>query len=255
MTLILALDCADGMILASDGQATIGTVGQPLKGPAEKIFCPWQNVAWGASGQVGVSQHVAHAMYETFPSPDAFMGDNAWDIRQKLVQTVLTAMTTYLPGVPPANLQTAFLFIARGTDRRCILEIAASILYEDHIDRGYSAIGSGEMFPYVALGGLSHFKVRARTLHGAKLVAHRVMDDAINVAAQWIGPPIQMIELVDPQAAGGPVATRKLVEDEIKILRDKVEEWKQVEGETLAQVVGLPVEGEEGAPGEPASAG
>jgi hypothetical protein len=247
MTLILALDCADGIILASDGQATIGTAGQPLKGPIDKIFSPWQNVAWGSSGHVGVAQHVAHVMEQAFSSPDAFLNDTAWDIRQKLVQCVLNGLTTYLPGVPPGNLQTGFLFIARGTDRRCILEIGAGLLHEDHIERGYSAIGSGEMFPYVALAGLAHFKVRAHTLHGAKLVAHRVMDDAINVAAQWIGPPIQMIELADAQAAGDPVATRKLADDELKILRDKVEEWKQVESETLASVVGLSFEEEEAA--------
>jgi proteasome beta subunit len=248
MTLILALDCADGLILASDGQATIGTTGQPLKGPIDKIFCPWQNVAWGSSGHVGVAQHVAHVLGESCPTPDAFMNDTAWDIRRKLVQVVLTALTTYLPGYPTPDLQTGFLFVARGTDRRCILEIPASLVHEDHIDRGYSAIGSGDIFPYFALAGLSHFKVRAYTLHGAKLVAYRVMDDAINVAAQWIGPPIQMIELADPQTPGSPVETRKLSDDDIKILRDKVAEWKEVESETLAQVVGLPAEDVQGEP-------
>jgi hypothetical protein len=37
MTLILAIRCADGLVLASDGQSTVGTAGQPVKTETEKL--------------------------------------------------------------------------------------------------------------------------------------------------------------------------------------------------------------------------
>ena len=47
MTLILALDCADGLLLASDGQATVSTGGQPVKTETQKLYRPWSNIGVG----------------------------------------------------------------------------------------------------------------------------------------------------------------------------------------------------------------
>src|SRR5438128_1954642 len=62
MTLILALDCADGLLLASDGQATVSTGGQMVKHETEKLRRPWVNVGWGASGPVSIAQLIENAL-------------------------------------------------------------------------------------------------------------------------------------------------------------------------------------------------
>ena len=246
MTLILGLECADGLLLASDGQATIGTTGQPLKGPTEKLFLPWNNIAWGGSGPVGVIQCVDQRLRERFPTPTAFEDAGIHAVRDQLSGTVAEVVRALLSEryveAPGSQPWTAFLFVGHVPEGPFILEIGPNLLHEDHVSRGYSAVGSGDIFPYFALTGLAHFNVRQRDLYAAKLIAHRVVNDAINVAAYGLGPPIQMVEIQKPATEGEFATAHRLSQDEIRILGDKVLEWKQVECDTLAQIVGLPAE-------------
>jgi len=107
----------------------------------------------------------------------------------------------------------------------------------DHIDTGYVAVGSGDIFPYFALAGLAHFDVRNRSLVEAKVLAYRVMEDAISVAAYWLGPPIQMIEITKPPKGAGQV--RILQQDDLNMIADHVATWKGLESETLSQCLGI----------------
>jgi len=251
MTLVLGLECADGLLLASDGQATIGTSGgQPLKAPIEKLFLPWNNIAWGGSGAVSVIQCVDHALRAKFPSPTDFEAAEIHAVREQLSTAVAEAVRALLlnryiesPGSQP---WTSFLFVGHVPQGSFILEIGQNLLHEDHIARGYSAIGSGDIFPYFALAGLAHFNVRQHNLNGAKLIAHRVVDDAIRVAAFGLGYPIQMVEIRKPSQEDQFATAQKLSPDDVRILGDKVTEWKGIESETLAQIVGLATQELEG---------
>ncbi len=53
MTLVIALNCKDGIIMASDGQATVGSSGGLVRVEAEKIFKVNDTTLFGASGSVG----------------------------------------------------------------------------------------------------------------------------------------------------------------------------------------------------------
>ena len=66
---------------------------------------------------------------------------------------------------------------------------------------------------------------------------YRIVQDAINAAAFGIGPPIQMIEI--PVETGQAGEARKLTDDELRILDEKVLEWKLAESEILTRFVGL----------------
>ena len=249
MTLILGLDCADGLLLASDGQATIGTSGQHLKGPCEKIFCAWNNVAWGGSGQVGIIQRVEQALCARFASPDDLDNKQTHVVRELLASAVAEVVRPLLTGRyiqgPGSDPFTSYLFVGHVPQGSFILEIGPDLVDEDHIARGYSAIGSGDIFPYFALTGLAHFNVRQTRLAGAKLIAYRVVDNAISAAATGLGYPIQMIEIKKPTKSGEPATAHKLDEGELRILGDKVTEWKTLEAEILRQYVGLPTESPE----------
>ena len=243
MTLILGLECADGLLLASDGQATIGTTGQPLKGPIEKLFCAWNNVAWGGSGHVGIIQRVEQALCAKFPSPDDLDNKEIHVVRELLASAVAEVVrplltSRYIQG-PESNPFTSYLFVGHVPQGSFILEIGPDLLDEDHMARGYSAIGSGDIFPYFALTGLRHFNVREHNLAGAKLIAYRVVDDAIRAAAMYLGPPIQMVEIRKATEPGGLAAAHKLDKAELRILEDKVAEWRLLEAETLEKFVGV----------------
>jgi hypothetical protein len=133
---------------------------------------------------------------------------------------------------------TSYLFAGSATDRSFIVEIGIDLHDQDHIATGYSAIGSGDIFPYFALVGLRHFNVRNHDLAGASLIAYRIVEDACNAAASGLGLPVQMVEVKKP-AGGGKVRSHALSNDELKMLSDKVTEWKELESETLRGYVGL----------------
>lgn len=242
MTLVLALACADGLVLASDSQATIGTTGQSLKGVSDKLYCPWSNVAWGGSGDVGVMQRVDHALRLKFPHPDTFAKKDAHEIRTAISPVVADTVREIFGGIlqlpgqqPPV---TSYLFAGSGIDRPFIIEIGIDLHDQDHIATGYSAIGSGDIFPYFALVGLRHFNVRNHDLAGASLIAFRIVEDACKAAASGLGLPVQMVE-VRASVGGGKVRSHPLTKDELLMLSDKVTEWKELESETLRSYVGL----------------
>ena len=64
MTLIVALKCKNGVILASDGQATGFSSGGPIKQKCRKVFELPGKVLIAASGTVGVIQRCRDSIAE-----------------------------------------------------------------------------------------------------------------------------------------------------------------------------------------------
>ena len=68
MTVVLALRCADGLVLASDSQIT--DPGRGLSYPAQKLHRLGKHAAWGGSG----SRAVLYDLEQRFDSePDAII--------------------------------------------------------------------------------------------------------------------------------------------------------------------------------------
>ncbi len=241
MTLVLALDCADGLVVASDGQSTFQTGGQPVKGTARKVHQYFSNIAWGGSGDVGLIQRVDQALRSTFPSRTAFDNKEPFAIREEIAKTIAATLRPLLLdrhvsiGNAPPPL-TAFIFAGHVPKGSFIFEVGPNLMDTDHTSTGFSAIGSGDIFPYFAMASLAHFTVQTRTLDWAKIVAYRVIEDAMNVAAMGLGPPIQMIEVKKPGNRAG--LTHLLTEDELLALKSSVLAWKEIETETLTQLFG-----------------
>jgi proteasome beta subunit len=245
VTLIVALACRDGLIIASDSQSTAETTGQPTKSPSIKLHSTWDNVAWGAAGSVGLTDRVREELERAFPQRNRLAKSSRPELRKKLVGEVSRAVkdlfaNQYLPlnlpgAKPPLN---SFLFVGCASDGPIMLEIAPNLVDEDHMRLGYCAIGSGDIYPYYAMASLAHFDVQKRTLLEAKMIAYRIMNDAIRVAAFGIGPPIQMYEIVNCTAETAARTTQLSAED-LQVVEDKVAEWKGVEAETLQEVVGM----------------
>src|SRR4051794_40996630 len=64
MSLVLAVRCFDGVVLASDGLATSDAAGQPTSTPIEKLFDLGGRLGWGATGCVGLRQTVEQGLEE-----------------------------------------------------------------------------------------------------------------------------------------------------------------------------------------------
>jgi hypothetical protein len=87
------------------------------------------------------------------------------------------------------------------------------------------------------MAALGHYRVNQRPLREVKLIACRILEDAINTAAFGLGPPIQMVEI--EKRAGQCGVARKLSREDVQVLQDQVIEWKGVEGEALTKLVGI----------------
>jgi proteasome beta subunit len=234
MTLILGLICADGVVLASDSQATYMTGGQQVKGNITKLVPQWNNVVWAASGNVGVAQHVSRMFREhtALQSAAYFENRNADTALKEICEALRPSLHSYftaLLNLSNSNPWTSFIFCGWVKDGPLLFELGADLIASDHREAGYAAIGSGDVFPYFALASLEHHRVRERTLSMATLIAHRIVNDAINVAAYGLGPPVQMITV----PRGGPAEVR----DDIAAIQDGVREWQQIERDALEKYV------------------
>jgi proteasome beta subunit len=243
MTLIMALACSDGVILASDSQTTIETSGQQVRAQVRKLQLPWHNIAYAGSGNVGIMQEAREALQRQFGHGNAF--EKAGKLpRKSIAECVSSALKPLFQGRYIANIPglpfplTSFLFAGYCPEGPIIFELHPDMTTTDHYATiGYAAIGSGEVFPYFAMSNLAHFDTRHRSLSEAKLIVYRILDDAIRIAARGLGPPIQMIEIVKPEKPNEAGRGRLLDDAEVKAIGEQVVAWKELESETLAKLM------------------
>jgi 20S proteasome alpha/beta subunit len=225
MTLVLALRCDEGVVLASDGQATCDAAGQPTRAPVRKLFDVGGRVAWGSAGSIGLQQTLQAEL-------GALNGhsDDAGQLRRRLASVVTplqqAAMRDFVPhaGADPPELACLFCWCDASGPR--ILSIPRT--GSDHqFHQRHAAIGSGDIFAEMTVRSIAHLDSADLSVEQAKMVAYRTVADAIDVAAVFLGPPIQMyVVTVD--------GTQSVPQDEIDGgLADAVELWRARQREAL----------------------
>lgn len=244
MTLILGVACEEGLVLAADGQATVQSAGLRVKFGASKLRVPWTNLAYGGAGHVGLIQRVSRDLENTYGKPDAFVSDHPNDVRKKVTTTIAKTVRELVQGqyLSPPNQEPAlasFLFAGHTNGGQVLFQITPLLVDESAVEPGYCAIGSGELFPYIAMTGLGHFGVTRRNLRETKLLTMRVMQDAIDVADAGIGPPISLVQITSPPKGSGPGSATLLDEGELQSLSEAVLTWKELEKETLQATLGI----------------
>src|SRR5680860_1023025 len=90
MTLILAMSCPEGMVLASDSQATFATQGQHVRGITQKLYQPWSNLAWGASGNVGLIQHIEQELRKRFSNNRQFVNTDPRKVQEDITKAIVS---------------------------------------------------------------------------------------------------------------------------------------------------------------------
>ncbi len=239
MTLILAINCIDGMVLASDSQGTLG----PLRQDWEKIFTDHTNLAWGGAGNLGMVQRIRAHIMSTYPDLAQFEQMQPTDVKNNLSAAVAAIVRPMLQSrvLSAGNDDLSeYLFIGHSTAGSFIININQNLNDVDYISTGYAAIGSGSGVSLVVLSNLTHFEPTNRSLREVKLIACRVMEDAIRVASVGVALPLQMIEIVKP-TAGAAGQARKLPKDEIDALSAVVADWKELERTNLSDTLGIQV--------------
>jgi 20S proteasome alpha/beta subunit len=225
VTLILAIRSREGIVLASDGQVTTDAAGQPTRQPARKLFDIGGRIAWGAAGSVGLQQTLMRELA-------ALNGQvsEAVALRRRLASVVIPiqqqALRDYVPQPDSEPPDLACIFCWCDDERAWILSIPRT--GGDHqFHSRYSAIGSGNIFADYAMASVAHLGTSELDLEQAKVVAHKAVADAIEVAAVYLGPPIQMYAIT---VEGAQQVPREEVEGGIG---EAVDAWKARQRESL----------------------
>ena len=226
MTLVLAIRCREGVVLASDGQATTDAAGQPTRQPVQKLFELGGRIAWGAAGSVGLQQALEERLggdrERLLAEPDP---------RAALVEAVIPIQQTALrdfvahPGAHPPELACVFCWL--GEDGRPRIFSVPRTGSDHQLHDGHAAVGTGDIFADFAMVSVAHLGTPDLSLEQAKMVAFKAIADAIDVAAVYLGPPIQMAVVT---GAGVRAVPRGEIAGG---LSDSVDAWKARQRETL----------------------
>lgn len=230
MTLIVAIGCTDGVVLAADSASSDSESGAKL--PVEKISrigaIP---IVYGGSGDVGLLQNIRDSLrgYQ----PKNTLKNIRHELRKLVIEDLKNAKQMHVPYPHPAYHEppSATLLFAGVQDKTpWIVEIA-----QDGRDTAYgkdmgsfAAIGSGK--PWAQAVFSPHVRTD-RDVRLGKIFAYRVMEDSINLAAAYLSKPI-VIYTVD---VTGQVV--KLGDPDIAALADTAETWRSLERETVGSLL------------------
>ena len=231
MTLVIALVCEDGIVMASDGQATFPGLGGGTKGPMENKICSIHNLfLMGSSGETGFIERVQHGLMK---AQSNYFVKPPMDLRRNLVKTInplqheakaqLVSFPSVLnPEIPPHG---GFLFAGVRDGAPWIIEIDPHGRDGFQDQFGFAAIGSGDQF---ARAILQQYVSAARpTVEEGKIFSWAAVSDAIEIAAYGLGHPISLWEIKkdDPP--------RKLPKGEVDSIRDATRVWRELQRESL----------------------
>jgi len=221
--------CADGVVLGADSQSTDMSGGNLVfstRKTVQKLKRLSDHIAWGATGNVGLTQRFEHSCRDLDP---ATLEQPIEDLRDTLAskQRALqrAAVDEVNAGVPSTGLVTvAPLFAGFTGGQPWILEVTAG--GEDTVYDDYYAVGSGGPFAQAAMVSVAHHDVRNRNLDEAKAIALRAIDGCIQTSAFGLGHPISICTVT---AEGVQV----LSQADIRGVEDSVNAWKAAEKDAL----------------------
>jgi len=242
VTLVVALRCADGLVVASDSQSTAQTGSQPTKGDIHKLFILGSQFAWGGSGPIGSIQRVRAELegctaeivrdFKHFEPGMKTLHKHIHKIQDEVERETLGDLQA------KAAQRSAYLVAFFTEDGPHILEFETAGSRTLHDTDGFSAIGSGDIFAMHSFRSLRHHQLVTLSQPQAQALAWRTVDDAIATAAWGLGGPVS-IAVVDSKVA------RMLEPQEVEAVRDTVGLWRQQEVEilgALGRLSGLPAE-------------
>lgn len=229
MTLIIALACKDGVILASDSQATTFSTGGPIRRTISKIKYLGQNKLWAASGSVGMIQKL-EAVFNSLPKEILNAPLSEHQLRQAIIQNAhaLRAQelqrhrTLHGPG-RDIEAGMADLLIVEYQNGARIWHINPDCADEFLEEFGYGTSGSGDIFAHTLI---KNYRVKNLSVEQGCLIAYRVLRDAIDIGAFGLGEPID-IWIIDNNGV------RQKSQPEMLALRDSYASWIEAEEETF----------------------
>lgn len=244
MTLIAAMCCEDGVVIAADSMATEASTGNMLIDQSfevEKLNLLGTHIVWGAAGAGGLTGRTAGAFEADYRGSAGAYNKAAPEVEIKCRKIIAKIVQDELGMLPTKDLAVAaqagmlpnnqFLFAGVIQGRPWIAEMLAfgGPPLTSYTSQGFHALGSGGVSAITAYKFLEHHGVRSSTLEAISLVLFRIMDTCVKSAAGGIGPPIVMFEITEK-------GSRRLPAPEMEALSDTLDLWENQERECLRGV-------------------
>ena len=229
MTVVLALRCTDGIVLASDSQIT--DPGRGLSYPAQKLHPLGSHAAWGGSGSRAVLYDIERLFNE---EPDAVVEAN--DVGRALQARVLPILKHHYanfisdvpetkPGATPA---TYVLAAGYAGGEPFIVDIDPHGLIGHHEETGFQAVGSGASMAQQAYALLANFGMSQRPVDYGVVAALRVLD-ALDTSSPSVGGPMDICRIT-------PERAHHLSPDEVDDVRSQVAKWVELEQKAIDEL-------------------
>jgi proteasome beta subunit len=227
MTVVLALRCADGIVLGADSQITDSARG--LSYPAQKLHPFGETAAWGGSG----SRAVLFDLEELFAgcAPAVLGAENVGHAVQERVVPVLRhhydQFVETVPGEKQSGATPATYVLAAGYAEGTpfVVDIDPHGLIGRYEEVGFHAVGSGSAMAQQAGALLAHFRMTERDVDYGVVAAVRVLD-TLRVTSPSVGGPVDVYRLT-------PDGARALTEKDIDGVRQQVQRWTDLESKAL----------------------
>jgi proteasome beta subunit len=229
MTVVLALRCADGIVVASDSQIT-----DPARGvsyPAQKLHPLGKHAAWGGSG----SRAVLYDIEKLFDSePDAVV--ESQDVGRALQARVLPIFKhhyeNFISDVPEtksgATPATYVLAAGYAGGEPFIVDLDPHGLIGHHEETGFQAVGSGAPMAQQAYALLANFQMSQRGVDYGVVAALRVLD-ALDATSPTVGPPMDICRIT-------PEGAQHLSPDEVEDVRGLVVRLSELEQRAIDEL-------------------
>jgi 20S proteasome alpha/beta subunit len=242
MTLIIAIKCKDGLIFASDGQATSPSSGGPIRQKYKKIY-KLEKLLFGAAGTIGTIQRCMEEV-KKFGKLISEKGLNMIieertpegkvtfvSVRDKIRQVIFSINKQELErhkafhgseeGAPVANILIAFY---DNEERKFkIWHILPDGGEESLEELGYGCTGIGDTFAHAFI---KDYYTPDLSIEKGKILTYRIIKDAIEIGAYGLGEPIDIWTM---KIVNGNLEICNLTNNEILALNDTYLLWKDLE--------------------------
>ena len=238
MTLVIALNCKDGIIMASDGQATVGSSGGPVRVEAEKIFEVNNTTLFGASGSVGNIQRSLEIIRSIKDLEGDWNSAVMHNVKQQLfpiyhndLQRHVTFFKTISPNqIPPPPIADIILTKLQENGEKIIWHVAADCSDELLQDLGYACTGNGDIFAHTLLKG---YQIKEIDVEKGKLLAYNTIKLGIEVGAYGLGEPIYIWTIEKTESK---IEVKKLSNEEMMALKDAWLSWREAQRELFDKI-------------------
>ena len=232
MTVVLALRCADGVVLGSDSQITDSARG--LSYPAQKLHPFGDRAAWGGSG----SRAVLYDLEQMFDGCAAAVlgAENIGHAVQERVVPVLRRhydqFVEQVPGEKQSGATPATYVLVAGFagGQPFIVDIDPHGLIGRYEEVGFHAVGSGAPMAQQAGALLAHFRMTERDVDYGVVAVVRILD-TLGITSPSIGGPKDVYRITAEEATA-------LSDKDIARVRKQVERWSDLEGKALDELFG-----------------